>query len=59
METSGLRSIGKRLPYKWTFLILKEAPLSGRAWLRAKTDRQTIRPVVLSRIHLSRRDSSG
>lgn len=53
METSGLRNIGERLPYEWTFPILKEAPLNGRAWLRAKTDRQTIWPVVLSRIHLA------
>lgn len=29
----------------------KEAALDGRAWLRAKTGRQAICPVVLSRIH--------
>lgn len=55
METSGLRNIGKRLPYEWTFLILKEAPLNGKAWQQAKTDRQTIRPVVLSRFHQARK----
>lgn len=59
METPGLRNIGKCLSYEWTFLILNGSPLNGRAWLRAKTDRQTTRPVVLSGIHLSRRFSSG
>lgn len=59
METPGLRNIGNRLSYEWTFLILNGAPLNGRAWLRAKTDRQTTRPVALSRIHLSQRFSSG
>lgn len=42
-------------PYNnWTFLILKVAPLNGRAWLRAKTGRQAAQLVVLSRTHLTK-----
>lgn len=39
METVGVGSNWGHVSLfsEWTFLILKEAPLNGRAWLRAKT----------------------